>query len=417
VRAINSAGPGRGIAVFGVAHGSEANQGVTVMHQKILKVLLVEDNPDDVLLLRHYLAGILSGRVKIQHFQCLAEVRKFLSKEKEDIDVILLDVGLPDSQGLNTFTMVHQQAPKKPIIVLSDSDDANLAIHAVRQGAQDYLVKGAINEILLARALRNAVERGKIEEALRRSRDEMEARVQERTAELALANETLKKVLTKLSRAETDVRSSLWGFINAVSMIIETRDPYTAGHQKAVADISQGIARRMGLPEERIEGIIMAATVHDLGKISIPAEILAKPGRLTDIEMSIIRIHPQSAYDILKMLDFPWPIAKIVLQHHERIDGSGYPQGLGARDILLEAKIIGVADVVEALCAHRPYRPAQGVDEALMQIRQNKGILYDPQVVDACLQYFAEKKLGSLAITKESQKGVGYFPSSPSVVT
>jgi len=386
------------------------------MDQKVLKVLLLEDNPDDAVLVRHYLATALSDRVEIQHYQRLAEVMEFLGQGEVDIDVILLDLGLPDSQGLDTFTRIHQQTPQIAIVIMSGLADEELAIRAVREGAQDYLLKGEISAQLLVRAARYAVERMRIDEALRRARDEMEARVLESTAELALAKETLKKLITELCQAEKDIRSYLQGIIHVVSLIIETRDPYTAGHQRIVAGIAQAVGQMMGLPGERIEGIALAATVHDLGKISIPAEILAKPTKLNAFEMNIIRTHPRSGYEILKMVDFPWPIAQIVLQHHERIDGSGYPQGLGARDILLEAKIIGVADVVEAMCAHRPYRPAQGVEKALLHIRQNKGILYDPQVVDACLQYFAEKKIGSLAITKESQKELGYFPSSPSAV-
>ena len=168
----------------------------------------------------------------------------------------------------------------------------------------------------------------------------------------------------------------------------------------------------MGLPPERIEGIRLAATVHDLGKISIPAEILSKPSRLTEAEMSMIRIHPRSGYEILKKVEFPWPIAQIVLQHHERIDGSGYPQGLRGPDILLEAKILGVADVMDAMCSHRPYRAGIGIEKALAEISQNRGILYDPEVVDACLKYFQEK-LATLPITKKSYKHL--ISSQPSL--
>lgn len=387
------------------------------MDQKVLKVLLIEDNPADVALLHHYLSWTLSDRVKIQHCRCLAEVVEFLDKEKEDIDVILLDLELPDSRGLDTFSRIHRRAPQIPIIILSGLEDENLAIQAVQEGAQDYLLKGETSAQLLARAARYAVERMRIGEALRRARDEMEARVLESAVELTLAKETLEKLITELGQAEKDIHSSLQEIIHVVSMIIETRDPYTAGHQRNVADMAQALAKVLGLPAKRIEGITLAATVHDLGKISIPAEILTKPTRLTALEMNIIRGHPQSGYEILKMVDFPWPIAKIVLQHHERIDGSGYPRGLRARDILLEAKIIGVADVMEAMCAHRPYRPALGIDKALGEIRRNRGILYDPQVVDACLQYFAEKKLDSLPFIKKSQKQLGYFPASPLAAT
>ena len=135
----------------------------------------------------------------------------------------------------------------------------------------------------------------------------------------------------------------------------------------------------------------MSAILHDIGKISIPAEILTKPGRLTEIEMNMLKTHPEVGYDILKRIDFPWPLAKIVLQHHERLDGSGYPQGLKGDEILLEARIIGVADVVEAMSSHRPYRPALGIDKALEEIYQNRGIFYDPEVVDTCIKLFKEK--------------------------
>ncbi len=379
------------------------------MFQKALRVLLIEDNTDDALLLRHCLAKI-PEQIEIHHCERLAEALEYLANGQADIDAVLMDLGLPDSKGIDTFNRVRGQAPRIPVVILSGMDDEQLAIQAVRAGAQDYLVKGEANAQLLVRALYYAVERMKYEEGLRRARDELEIRVRARTSELYLANETLTRLINELSHAEKEVRRSLQGIIDVVSMIIETRDPYTAGHQRGVADIAQAVAQRLRLPEERIEGIRLAATVHDLGKISIPAEILAKPTRLNDIEMSIIRIHPQSGYEILKLVDFPWPIAQIVLQHHERIDGSGYPQGLSAPDILLEAKIIGVADVMEAMCSHRPYRPAMGIDKALQEILQNKGILYDPDVVDACLQYFEEKRSGSLANIAGLQKKLEYLP-------
>jgi len=188
------------------------------------------------------------------------------------------------------------------------------------------------------------------------------------------------------------VRQALDGVVSATSRAMESRDPYTGGHQKRVAQLSCAIAEEMGLTEDRIAGIRMAATIHDIGKISVPAEILTKPGKISEIEFGIIKQHAQTGYDILGDIEFPWPVAQVAYQHHERLDDSGYPQGLTADSIILEAKIVAVADVVEAMASHRPYRPALGIDKALEEISQKKGTIYDSQVVDACLRLFAENK-------------------------
>jgi len=191
----------------------------------------------------------------------------------------------------------------------------------------------------------------------------------------------LKETLKKL-------KQTLTGIIHATELIIETRDPYTAGHQRRVALLAKTIAEHMKLSEQQVEGIYMVGMIHDVGKISIPAEILSMPRRLTPAEFNLIKNHPLAGFDILKNIDFPWPIAEIILQHHERIDGTGYPKGLGGKDISLEAKILMVSDVVEAMASHRPYRAAFGLERALGEIKQNKGILYDPDVVDSCVKVF-----------------------------
>ncbi|MBI4763679.1 MAG: PAS domain S-box protein [Deltaproteobacteria bacterium] len=187
------------------------------------------------------------------------------------------------------------------------------------------------------------------------------------------------------------LRKAMGGIIQAMSLTVEARDPYTSGHQRRVADLARSIAQKMGLSENQVDGLRMAANVHDLGKIAVPAEILSKPTKLNSLEFQLIKIHPQTSYDILKDIDFPWPVAQIVFQHHERINGSGYPLGLSGEDICLEARILAVADVVEAISSHRPSRPALGIDKALEEISTNKGILYDRDVVDACLRLFYEK--------------------------
>jgi PAS domain S-box-containing protein/putative nucleotidyltransferase with HDIG domain len=207
---------------------------------------------------------------------------------------------------------------------------------------------------------------------------------QEEITERKRAEEELQDSLEKL-------RKALGGTIQAIALTVERRDPYTAGHQRQVADLARAIATEMGLSKEQVDGIRMAGVIHDIGKTSVPSEILSKPGQLGDIEFSLIKTHPQVGYDILKTIDFPWPVAEIVLQHHERVDGSGYPQGLPGGEIMLEARILAVADVVAAMASHRPYRPPHGLDKALEEISQNKGVLYDPEVVDTCLKLFTEK--------------------------
>lgn len=197
--------------------------------------------------------------------------------------------------------------------------------------------------------------------------------------------------LVKNQEQLVQLRNSLEDTVRAIATIGEMRDPYTSGHQVRVADLAAAIAKQMGMPDEQVHAIHLAGIVHDLGKIKIPAEILSKPGKITDIELSLIKVHPQAGYDILKDIDFPWPIAQMVLQHHERLDGSGYPQGLKGEAILLEARILAVADVVEAIFSHRPYRPGLGVEAALGEITHARGTHYDPQVVDACLALFREQ--------------------------
>ena len=203
--------------------------------------------------------------------------------------------------------------------------------------------------------------------------------------------QTQRNYLRVQSQTLSELRQAMTGMVQALSLTVEARDPYTAGHQRRVADLAWAVASEMGLPKDTIEGIRLAAMVHDLGKICLPAEILNKPGKLMPAEMNLIRVHSQVAYDILKTIEFPWPLAEIVHQHHERLDGSGYPQGLSGNGIRLEARIIGVADVVEAMASHRPYRPAVGLDAALAELRLNRGKLYDSDVVDACLWLFEEK--------------------------
>lgn len=214
-----------------------------------------------------------------------------------------------------------------------------------------------------------------------------------KSAALSIARDITERKLAEEERKQSfeRLRQALEETVNALASAVEMRDPYTAGHQHRVTSLACAIAEEMGLSKEKTEGIRMAGVIHDVGKIRVPAEILSWPGQLTEIDFNLIKTHPQVGYDILKQIELPHQVTKIMLQHHERLDGSGYPEGLKAKDILIEAKVLAVADVVEAMASHRPYRASLGIDKALEEISKNKGILYDPKVVDSCLKLFNEK--------------------------
>ncbi len=237
------------------------------------------------------------------------------------------------------------------------------------------------------------------EDKLKKHHDLLETIVAERTAELTILNKQLKEEIeerklaqSNLSRSHLQLQKSLDEIVNAMSLTLEERDPYTAGHQKRTTDLSLAIAEEMGLSEHQKKGLQMAGLIHDMGKISVPGEILSKPGGLNEAELQLIKRHPKVAYDILHQIDFPWPVDTIVLQHHEKLDGSGYPQGLKGEEISLEARILCVADVIETMETHRPYRPSLGREAALTEITKHRGTLYDPKVVDACLRLFEKKE-------------------------
>jgi len=202
---------------------------------------------------------------------------------------------------------------------------------------------------------------------------------------------TDKKMYERAMKENIATLSHVWRqTIELIASVSELRDPYTAGHQKRVAGLAKFMAMKMGLSPERVDAVEMASLIHDVGKIKVPAEILSKPGPLDEVERLLVETHPQAGYNLLKDIDFPWPVAEIVLQHHERLDGGGYPQGLKGKEILQEARIIAVADVVEAMASGRPYRKALGIEAALKEIKSGRGTLYDEEAVDACLALFEE---------------------------
>jgi putative two-component system response regulator len=294
--------------------------------------------------------------------------------EGYEADVVVSDIIMPGRTGVQLLGRIQELDRGISVVLLTGEPNVETASAAVRQGAFDYLAKPINKAALIAVVARAARAKEQHDLNLRLSaennlyRSNLEGLVETRTAELSAA---------------------LKGTIGVITQILGTRDPYTAGHQRRVASLSRAIADELGLDDELAEGIEMAALVHDVGKISVPAEILSKPTRLSTAEFDLIKDHSQVGYEILSQVTFPWPIADVIQQHHERLDGSGYPNGLKGDAVRSEARIIAVADVVEAMASHRPYRASLGIDVALEEITRLRGIAFDPEVVDACVHLFS----------------------------
>jgi putative two-component system response regulator len=328
---------------------------------KPLYVLIVEDSEDDVLLM---IRALRNGGYEPEYKRVeTAEAMRAALREKT-WDVILSDYRLPRFDGLAAIALLKEADIDIPLIIVSGAIGEETAVECMRSGAQDYVMKGNISRLASA-----------VERELR----DAETRAQRKQAE------------KQLQDALEGLRKAFGAVIQVMVSAVETRDPYTAGHQIRSANLARAIATEMGLPQEKVDGIRIAGSIHDIGKLSVPAEILSKPSILTEIEFSLIKEHSRIGYEILKNVESPWPLAEMIYQHHERMDGSGYPRNLKGDDIVMEARILAVSDVVESMASHRPYRPSLGIDKALEEISKNRGILYDSEVADACLRQFNEK--------------------------
>ncbi len=319
--------------------------------------------------------------------------------------LVLLDLRMPGTGGLEVLAQIRKQSPNTPVIIVSGTGTITDAIEAIHLGASDFITKPILEMQVLDYAITRALERSRLLEENERYRLHLEEEIRKRTSALEktttelqelnrrLTIEIKERVLAEeaLMKSVNSLERSIEGTINTLSSIAEIRDPFTGGHQQRVAGLSRAIARELNLSEDEIKSVYVSAMLHDIGKISIPGEILVKTGELNPIEFKYIMQHSQAGYDILKMIEFPWPVAQIVLQHHENLDGSGYPQGLTGDGILLYAKIIRVADVIESMVSHRPYRKALGIDLAIQEIRDHAKVLYDPRVVQACVDLFEKK--------------------------
>ena len=328
------------------------------MTDKNMTVLVVEDNPADAQLILEMMQEYASGTIELKIAERLSAAMDMLAHT--GFEAVLLDLGLPDSTGLKTLEKMLERFPELPIIVLTGLADNNTGIEAVKRGAQDYIVKGQLNWKAVHSSIRYGIQRKEME--------------------------------TRLQKALDQQRRIVKGTVEALVGLTELRDQPNAVHQRHVARLAGLIAEELGYPKDQVDFVRTAAVLHDIGKVSVPSEILYKPGGLAGLELSLEQAHVQSSYDVLKGIEFPWPVAEVILQHHERMDGSGYPRRLSGAKILPEARILMVADIMDGMCTPRPWRPeTPGCEKALKEISAGRGTLYDAAVVDACVTLFREK--------------------------
>jgi putative two-component system response regulator len=337
---------------------------MTVRSQKPL-VLIVEDNSTNIDLLvnslkNDYHLGIAKNGPKAIDYA-----------QKHVPDLILLDIMMPEMNGYEVCKRLKgiPETENIPVIFITALTDTGHKTKGFEVGGVDYITKPFHLSEVNAR-VRTHLAIKEMGERLKNQNIILEEKVEEKTSEL---------------------RTMLTAIIETMAIMVEVRDPYTAGHQRRVAQLACAIAKKMGLSENQINTLRIAGSLHDVGKIRIPTSIINRPGKLLDVEFELIQIHPQVGYDILRNIPSPLPFAQIVLQHHERLDGSGYPHGLLGKDILLESKILAVADVAEASSSYRPYRPALGIEITLKEISDKKGIVYDTDAVEVCWELFSKE--------------------------
>lgn len=319
-------------------------------------VLFVDDDANLLDTLRRSYSRLYDVRTASSGDEALRSLAEF-----GPVDVVVSDVRMPGMSGITLLSRISERYPDSVRILLTGNADLQNALDAV-------------NECQAFRILAKPCPPERMRQAL----------------EAALAQARLVRDNIELAALRKH-KQAMEGIIAGFTRMLEARDPYTAGHQRNVAALAAAIGESMGLPGDTVAGIRLAALVHDIGKIYVPAEFLNKPGRLSELEFAIIKQHPQMGHEILTPVDFGWPLGRFVLEHHERMDGSGYPGGLAGEAICLESRVIAVADTVDAMTSDRPYRPARGLEPALAEIEMNRGLLYEPRAVDACLRLFREQ--------------------------
>ena len=327
-------------------------------------ILMVDDNPTNL----DVLVSTLEQAYRLGIAKSGKKALAFVNREIPDL--ILLDIMMPEMSGFEVCERLKSDPATRdiPVIFITALDDISRKTKGFEMGAVDYITKPFIAEEVRVR-VRTHLALKQAQETLAHRNVSLQETVDQRTVAL---------------------QQLLESTISVITLMAEIRDPYTAGHQQRVAALSCAIARRMGLPRDTVRTIELAGILHDIGKIRVPIAVINRPGTLLETERELLKVHPKIGYDLLKTIPFPMPVADIVYQHHERMDGSGYPQGLKGEEIMLEARIVAVADVTEAQSSFRPYRPALGLEAALAEISAHSGTIYDAEVVTTCLAVFQE---------------------------
>lgn len=327
---------------------------------KSLRALVVEDSDDDAMLIVN---EIKKNGFDLYYKRVETAAAMKGALQDKPWDIILCDFNLPQFNAPAAMALLNEEHIDIPFIILSGTAKDNEMADCMRMGARDYIMKKNLSRLgqIIARELKDLEIKNKYKQ-------------------------TQEMLNTTIDRLKKVIGASLQVIVAAV----ENREPYLRGHQFRSANLACAIATEMGLEQDKIDGIKMAGSIYEIGNIAIPFEILSKPGRLTDIEISLIKEHTTNGYEMLKDIESPWPLAEIVYQHHERMNGSGYPRRLSGDEILIESRVLAVSDVVESMAARRPYRPALSFEVALEEIEKNKGILYDHDTVDTCLKIFRE---------------------------
>ncbi len=334
------------------------------------KVLIVDDEKSMRITLAEFL--------KKEDFEVDVASDAFMALQMlsmAEYDIIITDIIMPKISGIELLQKIREKSLTIQIIIMTGEPTVDTAVKAVQSGANDYLTK-PINKDIFLKTVRHA--------------EQLKVLVDEKS-KLEKLNMLYQKGLEEIVVIRTKaLQGAMQGIISLLSSVVEARDPYTAGHQRRVGNLSAAIGEKMNLDEKTVEYIRMIGYIHDIGKIAIPTEILSKPGSLNELEILMIRNHPHNGYEMLMKVDLPKMVGETIYQHHERCDGKGYPRGLIGKDISIEAQILMVGDVVEAMMSHRPYRPALGLEMALEEIRKNSGTSYNAEAVSACLNLFNE---------------------------